>query len=117
VNISNKSLDHMIFSPDGHLVAANDGEGAILLWDVAQRHPLPVTIKGACNTLAFSRDGERLISISQFGEVEFHDLRLSTWQALACQRANRNLTRAEWEQYLPGEPYRPTCPDLPVPEE
>jgi hypothetical protein len=36
---------------------------------------------------------------------------------LACRTAGRNLTRREWMQYFPGEPYRPTCPDLPVPGE
>lgn len=40
-----------------------------------------------------------------------------TRQDRACQRANRNPIRAEWQHYLPGEPYRPTCPDLPVPED
>jgi hypothetical protein len=27
----------------------------------------------------------------------------------ACQRAGRNFTRTEWEQYFPGEKYRKTC--------
>ena len=38
----------------------------------------------------------------------------ATWIGVACQRAGRNLTTAEWAQYLPsGEPYRKTCPDNP----
>jgi hypothetical protein len=36
---------------------------------------------------------------------------------LACSRLTRNLTRAEWQQYLGQEPYRATCPNLPVPPE
>ena len=32
---------------------------------------------------------------------------------LACSRLTRNLTKAEWKQYLPGEPYRKTCSNLP----
>jgi hypothetical protein len=35
----------------------------------------------------------------------------------ACRLANRNLTRTEWQRYLGGLPYRPTCPNLPVPED
>jgi hypothetical protein len=31
----------------------------------------------------------------------------------ACSRLPRNLTREEWDRYLPGEPYRATCPNLP----
>jgi len=32
--------------------------------------------------------------------------------AQACQRLSRNLTEAEWQQYLGDEPYRKTCPNL-----
>jgi WD40 repeat protein len=36
------------------------------------------------------------------------------WQTTACAVAGLNLTRAEWEQYLPrGERYRATCPEHP----
>jgi hypothetical protein len=45
------------------------------------------------------------------------------WQATmtgllqtACQRAIRNMTWAEWQQFMSG-PYRPTCPDAPIPSE
>ncbi len=31
----------------------------------------------------------------------------------ACSRLPRNLTREEWDRYLPGERYRATCPNLP----
>ena len=31
----------------------------------------------------------------------------------ACALAGRNLTTAEWERFLPGEPYRRTCPEFP----
>lgn len=31
----------------------------------------------------------------------------------ACQRAGRNLTLTEWEQYFPGEQYHKTCDQWP----
>jgi WD40 repeat protein len=31
----------------------------------------------------------------------------------ACRYVSRNLTLTEWRQYLPHEPYRKTCPNLP----
>jgi hypothetical protein len=34
------------------------------------------------------------------------------WLAQACQIAGRDLTVAEWERYVPSDPYRPTCRDL-----
>jgi WD40 repeat protein len=118
--VNSHSLKQVAFSPDGHMLAAADEEGSIRLWDVARRHPLPATIKGHGNNiiaLAFSKEGDTLMSVDAFGSMGFHDMRLTSWQALACQRANRNLTKAEWGQYLGGEPYRLLCPDLPEPEE
>ena len=35
------------------------------------------------------------------------------WVRTACTIAGRNLTRAEWRQYLPSRPYRSTCPQWP----
>jgi hypothetical protein len=33
----------------------------------------------------------------------------------ACERITRNLTRAEWSQYLgDSTPYEATCPKLPI---
>jgi hypothetical protein len=34
--------------------------------------------------------------------------------ALIAPAATRNLTWQEWQQYLPGQPYRQTCPNLPA---
>ncbi len=32
---------------------------------------------------------------------------------LACQTSGRNMTLAEWQQVLPDQPYRKTCPQWP----
>ena len=34
----------------------------------------------------------------------------------ACRRAVRNTTEQEWKQYMGGDAYRVTCPDLPTPD-
>jgi hypothetical protein len=49
-------------------------------------------------------------------EVEISHISLDPAELIrdACSRLPRNLTREEWRDYLPGEPYRPTCPNLPV---
>ena len=31
------------------------------------------------------------------------------WLARACTVAGRDLTRAEWDRYLPDRPYAPVC--------
>ena len=42
------------------------------------------------------------------------NFRFETWPDIACERAGRNLTRAEWDAYLPSdEAYHVTCPQHP----
>ncbi|MFK7847434.1 MAG: hypothetical protein AB8G77_19240 [Rhodothermales bacterium] len=33
----------------------------------------------------------------------------------ACEMIARNFTQAEWDQYFPGEDYKPVCPGRPIP--
>jgi hypothetical protein len=37
----------------------------------------------------------------------------AVWLRDACAIAGRDLTRAEWERYLPDRPYEATCTDVP----
>lgn len=40
----------------------------------------------------------------------------ASWPLIACERAGRNLTHAEWSKYMPaGEDYHVTCPQFRVP--
>jgi len=36
----------------------------------------------------------------------------SSWLAHACAVAGRNLTKEEWRRFVPGHPYRKTCPSF-----
>ena len=38
-----------------------------------------------------------------------------TWLKVACDIAGRNLTRAEWQHYLPNQTYRRSCAQYPGP--
>jgi WD40 repeat protein len=69
------------------------------------------------SAVAFSPDGHWLV---HGGGDRLAQVWLSQPKDLideACARLTRNLTRSEWQQYLGDEPYRPTCPNLPMPEE
>ena len=37
------------------------------------------------------------------------DIDIARWSELACSRAGRTLTEAEWEEFLGDEPYDPFC--------
>ncbi len=109
------SIGAVAFSPDGTLLAVA-GEQQIQLWDVASRQPLGPPLIGHTQwvtSLAFSPDGKTLASSSQDKTIRLWDVNVADWKRLACRIANRNLTRAEWRQYIGGEPYHKTCAGLP----
>jgi WD40 repeat protein len=63
-----------------------------------------------------SPDGERVVTApaGPGQSVVLWDVDLTDWEATACRIAGRNLTQAEWQQYLAGQPYHVTCPQWPA---
>ena len=99
------------FSPDGRLLATVDGEA--ILWDVASHKQLgpalPIPSQGP-HAVAFLPGGSQLAVVSPNGSVLVWDVNPTSWRARACAVASRTLTRAEWDQFLPGRPYQDGCP-------
>jgi len=87
--------------------------GEVLFWDMTAG-----TIIGALPTseeissrlpMSFSDDSKSFVTGNIDGEIKVWDLQLPVWQQLICNRIQRNLTEAEWVQYLGDIPYRETC--------
>jgi WD40 repeat protein len=120
-------LGHVAFSPDGSTIAALSQSGVLTLWDVATRQQIgrPITAhtdeyvsdnSGPASSLPGLAylDDNTVVTSSPDGSLTFWDLRPSSWERAACDSAGRNLTQAEWRQYVGDRPYEQTCAQWPA---
>jgi WD40 repeat protein/tRNA A-37 threonylcarbamoyl transferase component Bud32 len=116
------------FRPDGAVLATTDIFGGTRLWDPATglalggelKSLLPDSLEPTVNLPflglrnAFSPDGKLLAATGADGRAMVWDVDPVVWRQRACAIVGRNLTREEWELYLPsGAPYRATCTEWP----
>lgn len=102
----------LAFAPDGRsLLAAGDGAR---LWLLDESEPLPVTFFGGATDLqaVAVAPGGQTLALST-GANSYLLPAIEQLPQLACGQLRRNLTWGEWQTYLPGQPYRATCPDFP----
>jgi len=100
------------FDPDGGTLATGNTDGTTRLWDVASGQALGAPLPGIPNvTLVpiFTPDGAHLIAAYQNGRAYRWDIRPASLIRQACAVAGRRLTRAEWDEFLPGRGYEPAC--------
>jgi WD40 repeat protein/DNA-binding SARP family transcriptional activator len=99
-------------SPDGRTFATGSVDGTVRLFDAATHElvaaPLPAVPNRPVAPL-FTPDGNYLLAITNTGKAYRWDVRPSAWAQRACSIAGRTLTRAEWNDALPGREYAPAC--------
>jgi WD40 repeat protein/energy-coupling factor transporter ATP-binding protein EcfA2 len=107
------SVISLAFSPNGEILVTGSADGSIILWDLETSDQIGQALIGASSSvtaLAINAENSLLASGYADGTVLFWNIDPESWNDLACQRAGRNLTEAEWNKYMSGIEYAPTCP-------
>lgn len=85
------------------------------VWDMVPGPELIVTVLTSDDKLLWNAHWRRRESLgSQTDEKSIPYNSMRDLITAACNRLGRNLTWLEWQQYFSDEPYRQTCPNLPV---
>jgi hypothetical protein len=70
--------------------------------------PLP-GLDNVAEDAGFTPDGKRVIVMTTEGEGFAWDVTLDGWERQACAVAGRDLTRDEWDEFLPERSYERVC--------
>jgi WD40 repeat protein/transcriptional regulator with XRE-family HTH domain len=108
------SVQQVAFAPDGHQLAAAIRDHTIWQWDLTDPHaPTLYAVltgpEGGVNTVAYDPDGHILAASSSDTTVRLFYTDVDHAAALVCAVAGDPVTPLEWEQHVPGLPYRPPC--------
>lgn len=109
-------------SPDGRYLSVALIDGTYRVWDISSKSEIiRISNKQRNFFMTFTSDGSYLATIENIENPDGTSNRgvIQLWSLQpekdACDHLNRNLTLAEWQQYI-GEiiPYQAVCPNLPI---
>ncbi|MDP9233503.1 MAG: AAA family ATPase [Actinomycetota bacterium] len=121
IKTSEADADSVNWSPDGTRIVTANGDGTVRIYDAKTGQQIGASLQprtqGAASAsltgpyAIFSADGRTIAVTDATGRVWLYPATSAGWEAYACRLANRNLTRVEWTNFVPGFPYRSICPN------
>jgi len=110
------SVLSVAFSPDGKYVVSGSSDGTARVWEAASGKEIArMTHDDSVWSVAFSPDGKYVVSGSLDKTARVWEWQTDDLITNACKTMPRNLTRAEWQQYIGDAlPYQAVCPNLPI---
>jgi WD40 repeat protein len=114
--VHGSALVQVEWLPDGSTVATAGVDGTASLFDIERGlvRGRPLGGSGAAGDgIVFLAPDPRdeLVVLGERGGRRY-PLEPSDWLEEACAVVGRDLTRVEWQRYLPERNYQPTCTDL-----
>ena len=106
------ALSSAAFSRDGRTLATGSLDGTVRLWDIPTQQAIGAPLPGLPNqpvSPTFMPDGTRLLARYGTGRAYLWHIGPQSLTRQACQIAGRQLTRAEWREFLPSRDYDPAC--------
>src|SRR5262249_33298540 len=108
----NGGVHSLDFGPGGSTLVTSSDDGNLRLWDVATHKligaPLPASNTGG--SVHFFPDGKHVLGVFGSGTGIVWSVDPAAWTTRACSIAHRNLTHAEWSEFLGHRRYQDVCP-------
>ena len=98
-----EAVRRVAFNAGGDVLASGANDRTIWLWDVETRLPLSQPLTGHTHEVwdvAFSPSLDTLASVSKDLTVRLWSLDLASWRDQVCRAVGRDLTDAEWGQFV-----------------
>lgn len=109
----------LAWKANGSRLASASDDGTVIIWDTEIWFPVAALTEHeydeTVSAVEWDNHNNRLASTAYDigGDGSVIIWNFPDFMMLHCEMAGRNLSLAEWEQYLPNIPYRRTCPQWP----